>query len=64
MFYIKIIVMFDLFFFKINDVIFREFDVKIFLLNICYYYKWIKYLFRLDIELDQFRFDNLLVCFI
>lgn len=52
MFYIKIIVMFDLFFFKINDVIFREFDVKIFLLNICYYYKWIKYLFRLDIELD------------
>lgn len=47
MYYIKIIVMFDLFFFKINDVIFREFDVKIFLLNISYIciIIWIKYLF-------------------
>lgn len=36
MHYTKITAMFDPFFFKINDVTFREPDVKIFLLNTCY----------------------------
>lgn len=60
--YTKITAMFDEFFFKLNDVTFREPDVKIFLLNTCYHHKRIKYLFRSDIEPDQVRFDNFLVC--